>query len=198
MTDAPRLLKSGLPTEALLAKVKAEPHRWGEHTWRQNVPGSPQRDTEVIYFRYARAEEMHEVRDLPHVANYPAITDFKKELEPLVTEALKIIGAKEWGRTFLVKLRPGGVVTPHIDEGGYADKFERFHICLQSDLHFKFSVQDNGGEVHSVNMQPGELWFFNHKLAHWAENPGRIARISLILDAVAPEFRRERATPVRA
>lgn len=191
MTTVLQRLLTGLPTSALLERVKAEPWRWKEHTWRQNVPDSPQAQTQVIYLRYAEREEMGAVRDDPRAFNWPALREFPEALE-VIEVSLKYVRALQWGRTFLVRLPEGCEVTPHRDEGKYADRFERFHICLQAGKGFEYCVQDDEGIVHTVNMKAGELWWFDHKKLHWAMNRGPEDRITMILDAVAPTYRRER------
>lgn len=184
-------IMTGLPVASLLERVGKERFRWAENVWRQNVPESPQWNTEVIYLRYAEREKMNSVRDDPRAFNWPALQQMP-EAHPLIETALKRISALEWGRTFLVRLPAGGEVTAHQDEGKYADRFERFHICLQAGPGFEYSVRDSGGAVHTVSMKAGELWWFDHKSTHWALNKDPADRISMILDAVAPKYRRER------
>jgi hypothetical protein len=193
-----KLLASDIPTEALLQKLEANPERWKENTWRQDYvvqlerPISPQEDTEAVMFRWAPENTIESVRDsLNVVMNKNAIEI--PEIVPTILTCAKACGATEIGRAFVAKLKAGGRVIPHMDYGMYADHFERFHLVLQSDPGNEFSVQDSQGHQETVSMKPGEFFWFNHKETHWAVNNSKRPRMHLIIDMVAPKYRRERA-----
>lgn len=181
---------SNLPVEPLLQAIEKNPGLWGLNTWRQDEAGG-QQDTNAIMLRWADGNNFARVRDSISVVN-TNVFDVLPESISLLNEALKLIEATEWGRTFIVRLKPGGRVYPHSDVGMYADKFERFHICLQADPEFEYSTQHPTGPVQSCNMMPGDLWWFNHKRTHWAYNGGDRDRISIVLDAVSPKWKRKR------
>src|SRR6185312_11770638 len=80
-------------------------------------------------------------------------------------------------RATLVRLKPGGKVYEHIDEGEYYKKRNRYHLVLQSP---NGSVLNSGGE--NVTMRNGELWWFDNKKMHSALNYGDDWRIHIIFD----------------
>lgn len=180
----------GLPIAPLLEAIAKEPSLWKENTWRQDEAGG-QQDTESIMLRWADQNNFDRIRDSTSVVGLSNLGKLKESHE-VFKKALTLVGAIEWGRSFIVKLKPGGRVYPHSDVGTYADKFERFHICLTADPEFEYHVQHPTGPIETCNMKPGELWFFNHKRVHWAHNAGKNDRISIVLDAVAPEWKRQR------
>lgn len=190
-------LVSNVAVSDLVASVESKPELWKENTWRQDYvvkldrPISPQKDTEALMFFWAPENTIESVRDSLDIVkheNYMSV----RNIQPLLLSCLAVIGAVECGRVFIAKLKPGGVVIPHCDYGMYADHFERFHLVLTSDEGNEFFVQDGTGHRESLYMKPGELFWFNHKEAHWAVNNSKNPRMHLIIDAVAPLFRRER------
>jgi hypothetical protein len=141
--------------------------------------------------RWAAANTFASIRDSLSCETLPFFAHLA-EAHPLLERALAKVGATELGRVFIVKLKPGGRVYPHSDVGTYADHFERFHLCLKAGPGFEYSVQHPTGPVESANMRAGELWWFNHKRTHWAYNGDAEERITIILDCVAPAFKRKR------
>lgn len=191
--DSLTRLCEGLNVAPLLDMVKAKPELWSKNTWRQDIAGG-QQDTESIMLRWASANTFASIRDSLSVENTEQLPELMDQAVPLINEVAKLIGAQALGRIFIVKLKPGGRVYPHADIGVYADTFERFHICLESDPQFTYFVQHPTGPIQFAKMAPGELWWFNHKRVHWAHNGGTNDRIVIIYDAVVPAFRKERDT----
>lgn len=197
MTERLKLIVEGLDVAPLLAKLAEHPELWAEHTERQHYPGSAHKDTETIYLRWAKdASLLGAFYDLTSEDHVETISALAPEIFPIIDAAIKKISpfycpwpgshAEELqvGRVILTKLKPGGVITEHVDEGPYADRYDRFHVCLSGDSGFWCDGQIQG-------MKPGQLWWFNHKLPHWVQN-GPTDRIHLILDLVAPEYRKLR------
>lgn len=184
-------LFTGLQVEPLLNAIASDPGRWTLNTWRQDEAGG-QQDTQAIMLRWAEKNTFASIRDSLSVMNTEQFSDLAEVAIPILEKVLALIEAQALGRVFIVKLRPGGRVYPHADVGIYADTFERFHICLQADPEFMYFVQHPTGPVQGDTMCAGDLWWFNHKRTHWSFNGGARDRITIILDAVAPQFRRER------
>lgn len=186
-----KLIADGLDTGPLLKRILANEHLWAERTERQNYPGSAHKDTETIYLRWAVDESVeggfYDLRSKDHVET---ITALAPDVFPLCQTAIeKIVGHAysyndDVGRVILTRMKPWGVITEHVDEGPYADKYDRFHVCLQGE-----SILNCGG-AHQ-KMAPGQLWWFNHKLPHYVTNHV-YGRIHLIIDLVAPEYRAKR------
>lgn len=186
-----RRLASGLDVVPLLNAIWGQPQLWEQIVARQLTPGSPHKDTETIYCRWADKLTVDACFNDLKAVDYPAL-DKLPEVRGLVEEAFLGTTIQELGRIIIVKLKPGGVIDAHVDEGAYADRYERFHLCLTSNegSWFRSALNDNAAEF--VHMQPGEFWWFNHKREHQFFNTGDTARIHMIVDCVAPKYRRER------
>lgn len=179
------LLSSGLDVAPLNEVLKRQPELFDEITGRQDYPGSAHKDTKCIFLRWCRGLDISAAFTEIPAFDFPAIAKLK-EAHELINYAVHRVGGKELGRILVAKLQGVGRIQPHVDEGLYADHYERFHVVLDSEASF-FRC---GSEI--TEMKPGELWWFNHKVEHQVWNASLKDRLHLIIDCVAPNFRRER------
>lgn len=187
-------IAEGLDVSPLLKRILANEDLWGLRTERQSVPGSPHRETEAIFLRWAVDESVEGgfycLKSRDHLET---IYRLAPEIFPLCQIVIgKILGKPhdfndDIGRAMLTRMQPGGVIPTHVDEGPYADRYDRFHVCLSGMSNFLVEG------VEQV-MVPGELWWFNHKLEHGVRYSSMAVgpRIHLILDVVAPAYRAKR------
>lgn len=160
-------------------------------TARQTTPGSPHHHTQSIFLRWCENLTVPAVfTDIPAV-DFPAL-DLLPEARPLIDKVVELVGGKELGRVLIANLLPGGKIDKHIDEGAYADHYERFHLILMSDPGNIFFIEAEPGLSECAHMLPGELWWFNHKEPHYVWNDSTRGRLHMIIDVVAPKWRRER------
>lgn len=177
----------------LLAQIANYPDLWKEITARQEYDGGAHAETETIFIRWSEDKSIHAVFNDLVAVDYPALSKLT-EIKKLFQGLGQVIKGEVLGRIILVKLKPGGMVLPHVDEGVYADYYERFHLSLQSDRsnYFYVGVPDSHGEF--ICMRPGQSYWFNHKKTHWVYNGSETDRLHLIIDMVAPDYRVERDT----
>lgn len=185
------LLKSRVDVYPLLKAVERNHNLYGQITARQETPGSPHGDTKAIFLRWSRELSIRAAFEDIEAVDFPAFFQLP-EARDLIAEVVKATGATKLGRVLITSLKPDGVILPHADEGAVADHYERFHVVLKSEPgnFFYSQISDNKGEY--VHMKEGEIWWFNHKRPHWVENNSDCERVHLIVDAVAPAYRRER------
>jgi hypothetical protein len=187
-----QLLESGIDVAPLLGAIERQPELFSEITARQEHPGSPHKYTEAIFLRWAKELTVEACFTDLEAVDYPAYEKLP-EARPLVAQIMRRVGGKKLARVMIANLKSGGFIDPHSDEGAYADHFERFHLSLQSDDGNSFLVWNRKPDwAEWVHMKPGELWAFNHKSCHQVLNDSNRDRLHLIVDCVAPEYRRER------
>ena len=164
-------------TIPLLAELDAAPEMWLVDTSRQRKVRC-QRHTRNIFLRAPRkplppgarnANDVHDSRIAPAAGKFPRALAYCES----VAEAL----GGTLGRATLVALLPHSRVLPHVDAGAYYRIRDRFHLVLRSPGGSPLSA---GGET--VVMRPGELWAFDNKARHWADNPSGEPRVHLIFD----------------
>lgn len=174
----------------LVSAIKST-NLWPEITKRQDTKGSPHKYTKAIFLRWCQSQEIEAAFTDIEAIDYPAFEKLP-EARPLVDLVLEATGATKLGRVLIVELEPGAMITPHVDEGDVADYYERFHIALTSDVGNDFFCAHDSQSGEFVHMMPGEMWWFNHKKEHYLINSSNKPRWHLIIDAVAPKYRRER------
>jgi hypothetical protein len=154
--------------------VRANAHRFGEVTWRQSVPGSPHPDTETIFLRMPRELTRESL------FNSLQVEDCDAEPVPAFLDAIREIGALTGGRVarcMIVKLKPGGKITPHIDQGRYAEATQRWHLPIETNRQ---AWLQSGGET--LSLPRGTLHWFDKHALHCGANEGPRDRIHLIVD----------------
>ena len=174
-----RKLAADLDVSAAIAEIAKHPELWSLITLRQDYAGSAHRDTETIVLRGPTSADG--IFDNLDGVDYAYFADLYFTAA-LLRQALQPLAWRELGRIMIVRLKAGGVIRPHTDEGAYARYYARFHLVLESSPDCVFTA---GGE--SVHMAPGELWWFNHQVEHSVVNNGP-DRTHVIVDLTAPGF----------
>ena len=177
-------LSEGVETGPLLAELDADPDLWFADTSRQRKVRC-QRNTLNIFLRAPRkplppgaknANDVHESRLTRVAAKFPSTLAF--------CEGVAAASGATLGRAALVSLQPGSRVYPHIDVGDYYRIRDRLHLVLRSPGGSPLTAEDE-----TVVMREGELWVFNNKVRHSANNPSGEARVHLIFDVLPPPGR---------
>lgn len=182
-----KMLRSGIDVSELKKELRHNDNLWSDITARQNTPGSAHTDTETIFLRWAKEQTIDACfNDLVPV-EYPAI-NVLPAAKKLIDEIHGLVGG-ELGRAIIVKLKPDGIITQHIDEGLYADYYDRFHLPIytNSENNLYVASDDRSGEY--CNMREGELWWFDHKRPHFGCNTSSVNRVHLIVDIRVKGFR---------
>ena len=184
MHDNFELLADGLDVQPLIDLLGANPELWNAITVRQEFTGTAHHDTECIFVLGPREFTPEAYFGELDALDYPAVHVLMPALLPVLKPVFDQLGITELGRILIVRLKAGGVIDEHIDEGRYAEHFSRFHVVLTATEYSELTV---GGETQF--MQPGETWWFNHRKPHSGSNIGTAPRIHLIFDAVTPRYK---------
>lgn len=164
----------GLDVSMAVRELARQPELWEQFTTRQTYPGSAHHDTQCIVLRGPR--ENDDPFDAIESQPWPAL-DCLPECAALVICLMGALDTANVGRVMVTRLKPGGVIDPHVDEGGYADHFTRFHIPLVSGQGNDFTCGDE-----TITMLPGAAWRFDHKQRHHVHNDSPDWRVHLIVD----------------
>ncbi|MES2936864.1 MAG: aspartyl/asparaginyl beta-hydroxylase domain-containing protein [Pseudomonadota bacterium] len=177
-----RKLKERVDVAPFLDELEAHP-AWARRSGRQKmIP--VQRETQSMFLRAPTVDLLPQpLRKLLGIKVHDSHGSFwareSKKL-PALKGFLQEFAASQGtrlGRANVVRLKPQGKVYPHIDQGAYSRRRDRYHLVLKSEAG---SVLTAGGET--VVMRAGELWWFDNKKEHSAENPSDEWRIHLIFD----------------
>jgi hypothetical protein len=160
----------------LLLQIEKNPMLWKEITVRQNSQGTCHGDTETIFIRMCERIDVDSVFNDLEAVDYPAYSVLP-QVRPIVSGVMAHLEGERLGRVMLVKLKDGGRVLPHPDEGAYAEYYDRFHVPLFSGPGNTFRVGDE-----AAYLEPGRLWWFDKSQVHEAVNDSGQDRIHLIMD----------------
>ena len=170
-------IAEGVDTGPLLAELDSDPQLWFADTSRQRRVRC-QRNTLNIFLRAPmkplppgakNANDVHESRLTRAAAKFPSSLAF--------CEGVAAASGASLGRVTLVSLQPRSRVFPHVDVGTYYRIRDRFHLVLRSPGGSPLAAGDE-----RVVMREGELWVFNNKVRHSANNPSGEPRVHLIFD----------------
>lgn len=191
-----KILHRGIDTLPLLKQIQDNLNLFEQFKERQETPGSPHKDTQTIFLRWCEDKSVEAAFTELEAIDYPAYAVLT-EARPIVDTVCDVVGATKLGRVIIPALKPQGVITKHADEGAYADHYERFHVCLQAGRGNVLTVQMEDRIFEGLDADPGELFWFNHKQPHMCINPTGAYRIHLIVDAVAPQYKRPRVVGLK-
>jgi aspartyl/asparaginyl beta-hydroxylase (cupin superfamily) len=176
-----RRLGSGVNVAPLLAEIEACGDAWLHNTSRQDKI-SVQRHTNTIFLRSAVRRPDLSINENQESCLTQIAGNFPRAIA-LMAEVARRLNA-ELSRANIVRLAPHSKVHRHIDTGSYYLIRDRYHFVLHSPTG---SVLVSGDE--QVRMLPGELWWFDNKQHHWAENESDEWRLHYIFDLLPKAYK---------
>ena len=175
----------GLDVVPLLASIYRKPDMWKEDTYLRGFPQGPAGDVDSIILRFpkriiaatAEMAEQHIANDDEHESSDTPEYALLPEARPLIMNLMGYIGGTRLGRVVINRIRPGGVIAPHIDGKAHSEYYRRHHIVLQSAAGVIFRCENE-----HVHMMTGEAWWMNNAVDHEVINNSSMDRIHLIVD----------------
>lgn len=175
----------GVDVLPLLLGIKRRPELWKEDTYLRDYPQGPFGEVETIMLRFpvkSVKQTDEEVRD--HLSkydqheniDYPAYK-LLPEARPIVMQLMHYVGGERLGRVMVNKIKPGGVIFPHVDTKSHTDYYSRFHVVLQSNPGVVFRAGDE-----KVYMETGSVWWFDNSKEHEVINNSADDRIHMVVD----------------
>ena len=160
---------------------------WGASSWRQET-FEAHVDTQTIElvfdadFRHENPTYLPKYFEFEHLLKPITQTFARYYNQSLTAKRLR----KKYGegylvRMILVRLVPGGVISPHGDQGYSLLHGHRIHVPIVSQGSTVFNVANSAKKLFE-----GEIWEINNKRTHSVVNSGDSARIHLISDWVLP------------
>lgn len=172
-------LAHSVNTLPLLQQLYRQPELWKADTYLRDYPQGPFSDVETVFLRFPTSsvtemersnKDQHECVWMDGMLHLPAA-------RPLIFGLMAMTEAERLGRVMLNKIRPGGVIYPHADTPVHAEYWERHHYVVQSSPGCTFRCGDE-----TVQMNTGELWWFENAKEHEVINNSAADRIHLIID----------------
>ncbi len=168
---------------ALQAAVRAIP----EAVWDAENAHKPNKLEALDATRHIVFRFIDSGRDWRASHDRPAWPDWRPLLEPVMAAAVRDYGYARgvFPRVMFARMRPGGVIHPHIDANPAAKWPHKIHVPLSTNPGV---VCFFGGEEH--HFAAGEAFEVDNLAPHWVRNGGDTDRVHLIFeyyDADQPE-----------
>jgi len=164
-------LAQNIAVGPLLASIARRPDLWDADKLRTLFENSPHAQAQDIILRFGKPDinDLYPCEDRSAMALLGA--------KSIALSVMQLAGGSELGRVLVTRLCPGKRILPHADEGAYSERFDRYHVCLQSLPGVTFRC---GGE--KISPASGELWWFRNGLEHEIVNNSADDRITMIID----------------
>jgi hypothetical protein len=168
-------LASNIVTMPVLHAISRNPQWWDADKRRTTFEGTPHGSVSDIILRFGTDNE--NVGDDLEAVDRP-VMKMLPDAKRMSLDVMRMVGGSRLGRLVITKLPPGKSILPHADVmGAYAEYYTRYHLAL---LGLPGSLFRCGDET--VNMQTGELWWFDAAAEHELRNNSDDDRIHLLID----------------
>ena len=160
---------------ALQAAVRAIP----EAVWDAENADKPNKLEALDATRHIVFRFIDSGRDWRASHDRPAWPEWRALLEPVMAAAVRDYGYARgvFPRVMLARIRPGGVIHPHIDANPAAKWPHKIHVPLSTNPAV---VSFFGGEEHHFPV--GEAVEVDNLGPHWVRNDGDTDRVHLIFE----------------
>lgn len=164
-------LSGGIVVGPLMATIARHSELWNNDDLRTALPESPHAQASDMILRFGRPDinDLYPADDRPSMALLGA--------KQTALQVMGLVGGSELGRVLVTRLEPGKRILPHVDEGAYSERFDRYHVSLQSLPGNVFRCGDE-----QVSPETGDLYWFNNNIEHEIVNNSNDSRITLIID----------------
>ncbi|MNU46292.1 Aspartyl/Asparaginyl beta-hydroxylase [compost metagenome] len=184
-------LAHGVDVNPLVMAIQRRPELWKEDTYLRDYPQGPFGQIESIMLRFpvksvketqAEAEEFIRTHDPHENIDYPPYK-LLHEARPLVMNLMTRVQGERLGRVMINKIAPGGRIFRHADTPEHCEYYTRFHVVLQGLPGALLHCGDFDNEkVETINMNTGDVFWFNNALEHEVINNSKDDRISMVVD----------------
>lgn len=170
-------LADKLDVSRVLRELAVQPDLWDENTLRTSHPDTAHSDVSDIWLWFNDIPDdpsavVNDIQTVPY-RGWGALPALRR----LVLDLIHRVDGVQLGRCIVTRLPPGGIITPHVDQGAPAEFYTRYQIALQSLPGALFHCEDE-----TVNFQGGEIWWVNNRVTHSVVNNSADDRIVCVVD----------------
>lgn len=164
-------LVSGMMVMPMMTRLVRSPEWWNADKTRTTFEGTPHQQVDDILLRFGAADGNDlEAIDRPVMSKLGA--------KDMALNVMALVQGSRLGRVVITRLEPGKSILPHADtQGEYSKYYTRYHVVLQGMPGSMFGC---GDEV--VNMQTGDIWWFDASAEHWVKNNSADDRVHMMVD----------------
>lgn len=168
-------LAQGVNIMPLLHAIQRQPELWNQNNLRREYPTSSHTEVDDIWLRFSNAEPQNIINDFDAI-NFPA-WDKLPQAHQIIFDLMRTVEATRLGRVLITRLPPGKCIAKHVDNGKYAEYYDRYHIALCNLPGANFRA---GSDV--ICPHAGDVYWFNRLVEHEVINHSNDDRITMIVD----------------
>lgn len=197
-----RKVARGVDTLQLQAALDAQPELWTMDRYWKDHPQPIFREVDSIFLRFVQRAPYFYASQAQQFEAMCTVDPWEAYDEPAMKrlpEARKhifglmgFLEGERLGRVMLDRMAPGAHILPHSDIAADLRYYDRYHLVLTSNPGVEFRCGDE-----SVNMAPGEVWWFDNAVEHEVWNRGDSDRVHMIVD-VSRQGRRPPPLPAES
>ena len=165
-----RFIERNVDVSKIIKQVNDNPLDWQAVSAYKNIAG----DLKPYGFLPLVMAVVRDANDSPKDTELQQNTPLYKKYNE-IRKWLRNRNVFNTSRAAFFRLKPGGTVGKHIDEGKYYLTRDRYHLSLQGT--YLYGVD---GEYHQI--EPGTFFWFDNKKHHSALNNGTVDRITFVFD----------------
>lgn len=163
----------GINVMPLALQLKRNPELWNVDRARTATEGSPHREVDDIWARYAADPADG---NSPHDSVWYPAYRILPSLREIVFGLMGLVSGERLGGVLITRVPPGATVKPHRDTGWHAEYYDKFAVQIESHQQQAFCY----GDGHLVTA-PGDIYWFDNQQVHWVINDSPVDRITLIV-----------------
>lgn len=168
--------------QPLIDALNQYPELWNLNTLRTTHDQSPHTQVQDIWIRFNEIAEDSTRQSL--LDDKESIWYGSASVLPVREYIYRLahdVFADRIGRIIITKMAPGTKIDPHVDMGGPATYYQRFHIAIQSKDGQVFKCGDE-----AFTPETGDVYAVNNSLEHSVENNSDVDRLTMIIDLRTP------------
>lgn len=166
----------------LLHATTRQADLWNANTLRTAHPCTAHAEADDIWLRFNDLTDYEESGDSALVTDgldsidYPAYQALP-QARVIIFDLMRRVEGERLGRVLITRLKPGGRITPHADEGKNAEYYDRYQVVLHGLPGSLFKAGDE-----QVSMATGTVWWFDNAQTHEIINNSADDRVHMIVD----------------
>lgn len=170
---------ANVDTALLHNQILRQPDLWKADTYLRDYPQGPFGEVDTIFLRFppASVSELEQSRKDQHECVWMDGWLHLPAARPIVFGLMRQMEGERLGRVMINRIQPGGHIYPHADTPVHAQYWDRYHAVIKSGPGCNFRC---GEEV--VNMETGQIWWFQNQHEHEVLNNSDGERLHLIVD----------------
>jgi hypothetical protein len=164
-------IAAGIDVSILLKEIVSQPELWNKNPCRLSKH-APHHETQDMILRYRDETIFRESGRWSsfvdeHIPMWNRAIDYLPAARKIIFDLFSYLNGEILGGVFIYKLQPGTQILPHVDRGWHPEFYDKFNVCLSSNLQTAFYY-----DYEAMMQECGDIHWFRNDVKHWVKNDG--------------------------